>query len=136
MRGGGAAKAPHSAALCSLLQVCATWPLQAFNAMMIDEQRQAILISGESGAGKTESAKMVMQYLAHRTTPLQLPGSSRPRGTGESAVPVEEQVSCCTCTSIAHCDYRVKECTLAIKNICVLASHGRRPLGHKPWDCV
>ena len=35
--------------------------LQAFSNMMIDEQRQAILISGESGAGKTESAKMVMQ---------------------------------------------------------------------------
>ena len=32
---------------------------QAFTNMMIDEQRQAILISGESGAGKTESAKMV-----------------------------------------------------------------------------
>lgn len=32
---------------------------QAFSSMMIDEQRQAILISGESGAGKTESAKMV-----------------------------------------------------------------------------
>ncbi len=46
---------------------------QAFNAMMIDEQKQAILISGESGAGKTESAKMVMQYLAHRTAPLQSP---------------------------------------------------------------
>jgi myosin heavy subunit len=47
--------------------------VQAFNAMMIDEQKQAILISGESGAGKTESAKMVMQYLAHRTAPLQSP---------------------------------------------------------------
>lgn len=35
--------------------------LQAYSAMMMDEQRQAILISGESGAGKTESAKMVMQ---------------------------------------------------------------------------
>lgn len=41
----------------------------AYNAMMIDEKRQAILISGESGAGKTESAKMVMQYLAHRSGP-------------------------------------------------------------------
>ena len=87
-------------------QVC-TW-LQAFMAMMIDEQKQAILISGESGAGKTESAKMVMQYLAHRTAPLQH-STSKPAGGGgqlqtlksqrsqhlqhmEEQAPIEEQV--------------------------------------------
>lgn len=38
---------------------CTGHDVQAFSNMIIDEQRQAILISGESGAGKTESAKMV-----------------------------------------------------------------------------
>ena len=88
---------------------------QAYSAMMIDDHRQAILISGESGAGKTESAKLVMQYLAHRGgagthgaagAPRTLSQGSEPRspmskessgtvallpGPGGS-VPVEEQV--------------------------------------------
>lgn len=73
----------------------------AYAAMMMDEQRQAILISGESGAGKTESAKMVMQYLAHRADKLQQAGGLARSGNsdvaalmvnGEAAAPIEEQV--------------------------------------------
>lgn len=52
----------------------------AYRLMMRDNKDQSVLISGESGAGKTESTKFVMRFLAHR---------SGGRGAGSS---IEKQV--------------------------------------------
>jgi len=53
----------------------------AYAQMMIEGHRQAVLISGESGAGKTVTARMCMAYLAERS------------GQGAAmAMPIEQQV--------------------------------------------
>lgn len=63
---------------------------EAFADMLRDGHNQTIVVSGESGAGKTVSAKYIMRYFATREPPDQ-PGV-RSRGRADTMSETEEQI--------------------------------------------
>ncbi|KAF2253669.1 hypothetical protein BU26DRAFT_227863 [Trematosphaeria pertusa] len=62
---------------------------EAFADMLRDERNQTIVVSGESGAGKTVSAKYIMRYFATRESPDN-PGKRR--GKADAMSETEEQI--------------------------------------------
>ncbi|GAB7362407.1 hypothetical protein MBLNU230_g2730t1 [Neophaeotheca triangularis] len=75
-----ASQAPHLFAIAE----------EAFADMLRSGQNQTIVVSGESGAGKTVSAKYIMRYFATREPPDQ-PGT-RSRGRADTMSETEEQI--------------------------------------------
>ena len=75
-----ASQAPHLFAIAE----------EAFSDMLRDGHNQTIVVSGESGAGKTVSAKYIMRYFATREPPDQ-PGA-RSRGRADTMSETEEQI--------------------------------------------
>jgi myosin-5 len=75
-----ATQAPHLFAIAE----------EAFMDMIRDKKNQTVVVSGESGAGKTVSAKYIMRYFATRESPDN-PGGRSKRGS-ESMSETEEQI--------------------------------------------
>ncbi|KAI8940949.1 hypothetical protein NX059_002202 [Plenodomus lindquistii] len=62
---------------------------EAFADMLRDQKNQTVVVSGESGAGKTVSAKYIMRYFATRESPDN-PGKRR--GKADAMSETEEQI--------------------------------------------
>src|SRR6201996_4302061 len=75
-----ASQAPHLFAIAE----------EAYTDMLRDSRNQTVVVSGESGAGKTVSAKYIMRYFATRKDPAQI--GKRTRGKAESYTKTEEQI--------------------------------------------
>lgn len=75
-----ATQAPHLFAIAE----------EAFADMIRDNKNQTIVVSGESGAGKTVSAKYIMRYFATRESPDN-PGAKSKKGA-DSMSETEEQI--------------------------------------------
>ncbi|KAK8101595.1 hypothetical protein PG999_011969 [Apiospora kogelbergensis] len=75
-----ATQAPHLFAIAE----------EAFADMLRDKKNQTIVVSGESGAGKTVSAKYIMRYFATRESPDN-PGGKSKKGA-EAMSETEEQI--------------------------------------------
>ncbi|TGZ81077.1 putative class V myosin [Ascodesmis nigricans] len=63
----------------------------AYQAMVRDQKNQTIVVSGESGAGKTVSAKYIMRYFATVEDPNR-PGRRKKGGIGGQMSETEEQI--------------------------------------------
>jgi myosin-5 len=75
-----ASQAPHLFAIAE----------EAFDDMLRNGKNQTIVVSGESGAGKTVSAKYIMRFFATRESPDQT--NARPRGRVDTMSETEERI--------------------------------------------